>query len=88
MIRLKSGGAVRGQVVTSASPGDVTVRTSTGGPIVLERRAIRQSGAAVALAKSSSSRKSPSAAGRGKSPLTAEQRAWLPRVRSRVEAAC
>ncbi len=42
MIRLKSGGAVRGRVVTSASPGDVTVRTLTGGLIVLERRAIRK----------------------------------------------
>jgi hypothetical protein len=85
MIRLKSGGSVRGQVVRSGSPADVTVRTRSGGLIVLERGAIRPSGSAVAVAKSAAGRKGAAAAGRaGKSALTAEQKAWLPRVRSLV----
>ena len=82
---LKSGGAVRGTVVASPSSADVAVRTPSGGLIVLERGAIRPSGSAVALAKSAAGRKGAAAAGRGgKSALTAEQKAWLPRVRSLV----
>jgi hypothetical protein len=82
---LKSGGAVRGTVVASPASGDVAVRTPSGGLIVLERGAIRPSGSAVALAKRAAGRKGAATAGRaGKSALTAEQKAWLLRVRSLV----
>jgi hypothetical protein len=72
-------------VVASPSSACVAVRTPSGGLIVLERVAIRSSGSAVALAKSAVGRKGAAAAGRGgKAALTAEQKAWLPRVRSLV----
>jgi hypothetical protein len=84
VITLKSGGAVRGTIV-ARSPVDLAVRTQTDALIVVELDAIQQIGLAssAAVPKHTFARKSAmGSAHSGRRRPTAQEQAWLGRVRS------
>ncbi len=83
-VKLDAGGSLNGSVTTGSKW--VSVRTSTGAVIVFDRAAVKQvaHGHVLAAKTGSSSTNAAAKAQAKKGKLTAEEEAWLPKIRARV----
>ena len=84
-VKLDGGGSLNGSVVTGSKL--VTVRTATSGLIVFDRADVKQVTHGHTAAAKTASNAARAEAAPKKRKLTAEEEAWMPKVRTLVCAA-